>query len=166
MQVIWAQVITHIIGFVIAVLILKRFAWGPILQLLEERRAKIQGEFDRVESSRREVISLREQVEAQLRDMEAQRRARIQDGVNEGRRVGNEIEEQARQERVALMQRTQDDIGREWDKAHVALRNDMASMVIRATEQLLREEVDDERHRRLVADYLKEIEAAAPEHLR
>lgn len=163
MQVIWAQVITHIIGFVIAVLVLRRFAWGPILQLLEERRAKIQGEFDRIESSRREVATLREQVEAQLRDMEAQRRARIQEGVAEGRRVGSEIEEKARQERVALMQRTQDDIGREWDKAHVALRNDMADMVVRATERLLKEKVDDERHRRLVADYLREIETAAKE---
>lgn len=163
MQVIWAQVITHIIGFVIAVLVLRRFAWGPILQLLEERRAKIQGEFDRIESSRREVATLKEQVEAQLRDMEAQRRARIQEGVAEGRRVGSEIEEKARQERVALMQRTQDDIGREWDKAHVALRNDMADMVVRATERLLKEKVDDERHRRLVADYLREIETAARE---
>jgi F-type H+-transporting ATPase subunit b len=160
----WAQqipiVVTHIIGFVIAVLILRRFAWGPILRLLDERREKIQGEFDRIDSTKREVAGLREQYEAQLREIEVQRRAKIQEGVAEGRRVGAEIQEQARQEAHGVMARSREETDRERDKAQVGLRNDMVEMVLKATEQLLREKLDPEKHRRLVNDYLAGLESA------
>jgi F-type H+-transporting ATPase subunit b len=160
----WVQqipiVVTHIIGFIIAVLVLKRFAWGPILQLLDERREKIQGEFDRIETSKREVAGLREQYEAQLRDIEAQRRAKIQEGVTEGRRVGSEIQEQARQEAHGIIIRSREETARERDQAQVTLRNDMVEMVIKATEQLLKEQLDPAQHRRMVRDYLAGVEAA------
>jgi F-type H+-transporting ATPase subunit b len=158
----WVQqipiVVTHIIGFVIAVLVLKRFAWGPILKLLDERREKIQGEFDRIETSKREVAELREQYGAQLRDIEAQRRAKIQEGVTEGRRVGSEIQEQARQDAHGTMIRGREETARERDRAQVMLRNDMVEMVIKATEQLLKERLDADQHRRLVNEYLSELE--------
>jgi F-type H+-transporting ATPase subunit b len=160
----WVQqvpiVVTHIIGFVIAVLILKRFAWGPILQLLDERREKIQGEFDRIEVSKREVAGLREQYEAQLRDIEAQRRVKIQEGVTEGRRVGSEIQEQARADAHGVMVRGREETARERDRAQVMLRNDMVDMVIKATEQLLKEQLDPKQHRRMVNDYLVGLETA------
>jgi F-type H+-transporting ATPase subunit b len=153
-------VVTHIIGFIIAVLILKRFAWGPILQLLDERREKIQGEFDRIESSKREVAGLREQYEAQLRDIESQRRTKIQEGVTEGRRVGYEIQEQARSDAHGVMLRSREETARERDRAQVALRNDMVEMVIKATEQLLKEQLDPAQHRRMVSEYLAGLETA------
>jgi F-type H+-transporting ATPase subunit b len=154
------KVLTHIVGFVIAVLVLKRYAWGPILQLLEDRRAKIQGEFDRIEEVRAQVAELKAQYEAQLKEIEAQRRARVQEGVQEGRRISNEIQETARREKVDLMERTREEIDQEWAKAHVSLRNDMVAMVVQATERLLREKLDEARHRKLIEQYLSEIEAA------
>jgi F-type H+-transporting ATPase subunit b len=159
----WVQqipiVVTHIIGFVIAVIILRRFAWGPILQLLEERREKIQGEFDRIEVTKREVAGLREQYEAQLREIEVQRRAKIQEGVTEGRRVGSEIQEQARTEAHGILVRSREETVAERDRAQVALRNDMVDMVIKATERLLKDRLDTEEHRRLVREYLAELES-------
>ena len=153
------KVLTHIVGFLITVWVLRRYAWGPILGLLEERRARIQGEFDRIEQERREVAALQAKYEGQLKEIDALRRTRIQEGVNEGRRVADEIREAARQERVALMERTREDIEREWDKAHVALRDDMAAMVVAATEMLLREKIDGPRHIKLIENYLDEVEA-------
>ena len=51
MNLVWQQVLTQIIGFLIVLWVLKRFAWKPILALLEERRQKIKNEFD--EAARR-----------------------------------------------------------------------------------------------------------------
>ena len=42
--------ITHSIGFLITVWILKKYAWGPILSMLDERRNKIKGEFEKIEN--------------------------------------------------------------------------------------------------------------------
>ena len=37
----WQQILTHLLGFGIAVWLLKRYAWGPLLSIMEERRNKI-----------------------------------------------------------------------------------------------------------------------------
>jgi F-type H+-transporting ATPase subunit b len=163
MQLMWGQIITNIIGFVIAVLILKRFAWGPILALLEERRSRIQGDFDRIEAEKGIAASLKTEYEAQLRGIEAQARARLQEAVAEGQKVGAEIREQSRQEARRQMERTREEVERERDMAQVSLRNDMVEMVIRATEELIRERLDDTRHRRLIAEFIGSLDKVGPE---
>ena len=39
------QVVTQILGFLLMVWILRRYAWGPLIGMLEARREKIAGEF-------------------------------------------------------------------------------------------------------------------------
>ena len=48
----WQAILTHMVGFVITVWVLKKFAWKPILSILEERREKIKSEFDQIESEK------------------------------------------------------------------------------------------------------------------
>jgi F-type H+-transporting ATPase subunit b len=158
MQLIWSQIVTHIIGFVIAVLILKRFAWGPILKLLEERREKIRGEFDRIEAEKRAAAALKAEYEGQLRTIEAQARTRLQEAVQEGQKVAAEIREQARRDAHAQLDRAREEAERERDKASVGLRDEMADMVVRATERLIKERLDDQKHRQLVTDFIASID--------
>lgn len=158
MELIWSQVVTHVIGFVLAVLILRRFAWGPILRLLEERRAKIVDEFDRIEVEKKGAAAIRAEYEAQLRGIEAQARARIQEGVQEGQKVGAEIKEQARQEAHQQLVRARDEVARERDKAQVTLRNDVVEMVITASEHLIRERLDDAMHRKLMTEFIASLD--------
>jgi F-type H+-transporting ATPase subunit b len=160
MQIIWSQILTNIVGFIIAVLILKRFAWGPILRVLEERRAKIQGEFDRIEAERAVAASLKTEYEAQLRGIEAQARARLQEAVQEGQKVGAEVKEQAREDARQQMERAREEIARERDKAQVALRDEIVEMVIRASETLIHERLDEPRQRRLINEFLTSLEGA------
>ena len=158
MQVDWRQILTHIIGFIAAVLILKRYAWGPILRLLEERREKIQGEFDRIEVEKKSAAGLTSEYEGQLRGIETQARARLQEAVHEGQKVAAEIREQARRDAHSQMERAREETERDRDKASAALRNDMVEMVVRATERLIRERLDDEKHRHLVTEFIASLD--------
>ncbi len=158
MQLVWSQIVTHIIGFVIAVLILRRYAWGPILRLLEERRQKIRGEFERIDVEKAGNQTLKAEYEGQLRGIEAQRRTAIQEGVHEGQKIGADIKEQARHDAHEQFDRAREEIEREKDKAQVALRNDMVEMVVRATENLLRERLDDGRQRKLISEFIDHLQ--------
>ena len=51
--------ITQMIGFLIVFWILKRYAWGPVLGMLEERRARIANEVSASEKLRREAEELK-----------------------------------------------------------------------------------------------------------
>jgi F0F1-type ATP synthase membrane subunit b/b' len=51
------QILTHALGFLILLAILKRFAWGQILGVLEARRQQIAGQFQ--EQARARVVCCR-----------------------------------------------------------------------------------------------------------
>ena len=56
-----AQILTQIIGFLVALWILKRYAWKPLLGILDERRAKISGELDTIEQEKGRVEELKQE---------------------------------------------------------------------------------------------------------
>ncbi len=138
----WELVITQILGFLLAVWILKKYAWGPVIGILEARRDKIRSEFEEIDRRKNEAAELKSKLAAELREIEAQARVRIQEGVHEGERVGSEIKEKARQDAQAMIQRAQDQIAQDRDKAQVELRNQMVSMVIAGAEKVLGEKLD------------------------
>ena len=51
----WQQLLTHAVGFLITLWILKKFAWGPLLGLMEERRNRIVDEFKRIDDEKAKV---------------------------------------------------------------------------------------------------------------
>ena len=80
-------VLTQVVGFVILVLILRATAWEPLIGMLEERRQKIAGEFDEAKRRQAEADALKARYEQDLRGIEAQARARIQEAVSQGLNV-------------------------------------------------------------------------------
>lgn len=153
----WGQVIAQVVGFLVVMWILRRYAWGPVIDLLEERRAKIVGEFDEIESQRREVASVRQKLDERLRGIESEARERIQQAVAEGEHVGNEVKLKARQEGQAILRRAEEQVERERDKAQVSLRNEMVTMVVAATEKLLEEKLDPETHKGRIESFIDSL---------
>ena len=54
----WQQILTHLLGFVIAVWLLKKYAWGPLLSIMEERRNKIVDEFQQPETRGVDIVGI------------------------------------------------------------------------------------------------------------
>ncbi len=154
----WQQVITQIIGFLIALWVLKKFAWKPLLRVLEERKERIKSEFDKIEDERQKAQTLLQQYQEKLKEIEAEARARIQEAVNEGRKIAGEIKQQAQAEAKEVLTKAQAEIGREIAKAKVQLKNDLVSMTISATEKIIGEKLDEKKDRKLIADFIEELE--------
>ena len=153
----WGQVIAQVVGFLVVLWILRKYAWGPVIDMLEERRAKIQGEFDEIDSKHIEVASIRKQLDERLRGIDQEARERIQAGVAEGEAVGNEVKLKAREEAHAILRRAEEQIERDKDKAQVALRDEMVTMVVAATEKLLQEKLDAETHRSRIESFIDSL---------
>jgi F-type H+-transporting ATPase subunit b len=148
-----SQILTQILAFLLFAWILKRFAWGPIVNLLDERREKIQGEFERLETMQEEAEKLRDDYEGKLRTIEQEARERIQEAVGEGRRVAQEIRAEAHSEARAITEKAKENIELEVEKARLQLKEDMIRMTTSALEQVLRETVSREQHDRLIAHF-------------
>jgi F-type H+-transporting ATPase subunit b len=156
----WKLILTHIVGFVITVWILKRFAWKPLLALMEERRQKIKAEFDRIADKNAEVDRARAEYEAKVREIDNLSRQKLAEAVKEGQKVAAEIKEHGRQEAKEIIDHAKAELGREVDKARVTLKEDMVRITIGAAEKIIATKLDEREHRRLISDVIDGMEKA------
>ncbi len=157
------QIVTHIIGFLIAVLLLKKFAWKPLLSILEERRSKIKSEFDSIDEEKKKVDDLVSDYQTKLKEIDSLARAKIQEAAREGQKLANEIKENARGESKEILTRAREEIQMDVDKAKVQLKNDLVNMTMRAAEKLIRERLDEEKDRKLIAEFIDAVPGAKEE---
>ncbi len=160
MELQWQQLLTHALGFLIVLWILKKFAWGPLLALMEERRTRIADEFKGIEDEKANVAGLTAEYEGKLKDIDVERRARLVEAVDEGKKIAEEIKAAAREEIKRLGEKAEDELARDVAKAKVQLKNDMVAMTIVATEKIIREKLDDQKHRELIGSFIENVEKA------
>jgi F-type H+-transporting ATPase subunit b len=150
-------VLTQILGFIILVWILGRFAWGPIVSGLELRRQKIADEFAEAERRQKAADAEKAKFEAELRGIDSLKRASIQEGIAEGQRVAAEIKEHANEQAQARLHRAEDEVAREREKAKELLKEQVVSLSIRTAEKILQSKLDDPAQRKLAAAFIDEV---------
>ncbi len=156
----WQQLVTHAIGFLITLWILKKFAWGPILNLLEERRARITGEFQKIDDEKASVARQAAAYDAKMKEIDAERRTKIVEAVEEGKKVAADIKAAAQAEVKDLQTKNKAELEREVAKAKVHLKEEMIAITMSAAEKLVREKLSDQKHRELIGKYIEEVQKA------
>jgi F-type H+-transporting ATPase subunit b len=158
MQLDYGQIVAQIIGFLIVLWIMKKFAWKPLLRVLDERKERIQSELAEAEKRRLDVEKLERQYEEKLRDIDAEARARVQEAVKSGQKIASEIKEEARGEIKDMLGRARDEIERDRAQALVELRDDVVNMAVKAAGKVLQENLDERKHRKVIADFVKDLD--------
>jgi F-type H+-transporting ATPase subunit b len=153
------QIITQIIGFLIAVFLLKKFAWKPLLSILEERRSKIKSEFDNIDKEKQKATNLLSDYQTKLKEIDALARLKIQEAAQDGQKLANEIKENARKESKDILNKARDQIERDMDQAKVQLKNDLVNMTMWVAEKLIREKLDEEGDKKLIAEFIDTVPA-------
>jgi F-type H+-transporting ATPase subunit b len=158
MEISWPDIFTNILGFLLLFFGLKRFAWGPILGLLDARREKIGKDFAAAEEAKQRAEAIRTDYESKLREIDAISRKKIEEAMREAGQVTAEMKEKARDESNAILAKAQAEIERERAKARVALRDDMVQMVLKGVEKVLHERLTPGKQEELVSRFIDELE--------
>jgi F-type H+-transporting ATPase subunit b len=155
---VWTLVI-----FLTVVLILGKFAWGPILKGLQARESYILESLEKAKGER-------EQADARLKEYEdklAQARTEVTALVEEGRRdaevVKKKILEEARQEADKERERTKREIQIATDTATKQLYSLAARLATDMAGRIIRKELTPQDHERLIAESIQELSAATPQ---
>lgn len=152
-----AQIFSQIIAFLVFFWILKKFTWKPLIALLDERRQRIEAEFDYLEKQKLQLQELRDEYENRLKTVESEARAKIQEAIREGRRIAREITDSAREEGQQILTRARQSIELEMAKARIDLRDEVVELVIRTTEKLLQECLDEQKQRELINCFTRSL---------
>jgi F-type H+-transporting ATPase subunit b len=146
-----------IIVFVALLIILGRFAWGPILGAVEAREQGIKDALDEAARRNAEASKLLEEHKAQLADARRQASELLAEGRAAGENLRKEIEEKARGEAQSILERARSEIEREKDAALEALRRESVELALAAASRLMQENLDQPKDRALVERYLSQL---------
>ena len=151
------QLITTAVAFLIFFFIARKLFWGSILGAIESRQRKIKSEFDNIDSLKAQVATLQADYNKRIAEIDAEARHRLQDEINKGKQIAEQIAEQAKKDAAASEERTKQLISIEMDKARQELKNEVVKMTLGATEKIIRERLDDTKHRQLVSSFVEEL---------
>jgi len=157
MEILLQQVLTQIVGFLLLLWLLRKYAWGPLLQSLEDRRSKIAAEQSEILASKESVKILQGEYEAKIREIKQEAILKIQEAIVEGQKVAKEITVSARKEADAMLSKGKENISREMALAKVQLRNEVADIVIATASKVIRKELDAQKNEALVLQYMDEL---------
>ena len=152
-------VFTQILGFLVLLWTLNKWAFGPLLGMLEARRAKIAGEFAAAERAMAEANEQKSRYEQELRGIEAKARQRLTEAVAEGQKVAGEIRQQAQADAAGRLARAEEDITRENEKARERIKQQVIDLALLSAEKILRQKLDEPAQRRMAGEFVDEVEA-------
>jgi len=150
--VIWLAIV-----FSILLMILKRYAWGPITSALEDRERNIDESIQRAEKALVEAKQLQADNERARREAEHEAQRLLRAAREQADHLRNEEVHKTREQIQHLRDQAQAEIEREKDSALDALRAEVADLAIQAAEIILQENLDAPRQRRLVETFIDEL---------
>ena len=152
------QILSQVLSFLVLLWLLRRFAWRPLLTILDRRRAHIEEELRHVAQSKAQLARLQDEYGQRIAKIDEEARVKIQQAILEGKRIAIEVQEQARTQAHAILTKSKETVELELAKAKVTLRDEVAAMTVDAVERILKHKLDDKADRHLVESVLEELD--------
>jgi F-type H+-transporting ATPase subunit b len=157
----WGLMIWTLITFGIAVLVLRRYAFGPLQHLMEERRARIQESITAADETRAEAQRLLDEYKQTLSKVRSEAEEILERSRQAGDSVKNEIMTEAKQQADRTLARAHEQIERDTRAAVQEIRTQVADLTMLAAEKVASRSLDDADHRRLIEEALREVDLEA-----
>jgi F-type H+-transporting ATPase subunit b len=155
----WATLVV----FAIFAWILGKFAWGPLLKIVDDREKTIREQVDSAQAAAAEAKDLLAQHQEILKGAGREREEILQKTLKEAELVRGELVTKARADAEQVLARAREQMGREKDQAIADLRAQVADIAVEAASRIVRSSLTEEAQRKLVDDYIKQLPAAREE---
>jgi F-type H+-transporting ATPase subunit b len=147
-----------IVAFLITLFVLKRFAFGPIQKMIDERRERIRRSIEEADEARAEALRLLEEHKALI----GQARGQAEEILAEARKTREAMErrmkEETETERQRRLEETRREIQAETQRALTQIRVEVAELTLVATQKVIGRSLDESDDRRLIEEAIKDLD--------
>jgi F-type H+-transporting ATPase subunit b len=155
-----------IVAFLITLFVLKRYAFGPIQKMLDDRREHIRRSIEEADNARDEARKLLEEHRALI----GQARSDAEGIIAEARKTRESMEQRMREETEAERQRrleeTRREIAAETQRALEQIRSEVADLTLEATSIVVGKKLDADRDRELISEAIGSLDFSRLEESR
>lgn len=144
--------------FLILFKLINNFYLAPLSEAITTRNSDLESTFTEAESLRSQMDTMKSDYEKRLVQTEAEAREKIQSQIKEAQELRKTLMAEASAKADEMVKRAQDEIGAERDRALAGVRIHVANLTMLATEKVLNENMDNERNRKLIDEFLDKVE--------
>src|SRR6202023_1135116 len=152
----WPNLIAQVVLFAIVYWVLKRFAFKPVIAMLEERRRRIEEGQINAENIKRQLA----EAQAKYEEILAKANAEAQRLIEEVRAGGDRLAEQKRQEAIAAAEqitlKAQEAMALERERIMAELKQELGRLVVDTTVRVTGKVLTPEDHQRISEETARE----------
>ncbi|MDY0404566.1 F0F1 ATP synthase subunit B [Virgibacillus sp. 179-BFC.A HS] len=146
-----------LLTFIVLMVLVKKFAWGPVVDMMQKREQYVANEIEIAEKSRSEAEQAAKEAAEQLKQTKQDAQQMIEDAKNAGKRQEQDIIDSARQEAERIKKAAQEEIRNEKERALQALQDQVSSLSILIASKVIEKEIDAQDQEKLINEYIKEV---------
>lgn len=143
-----------VVIFLAFFLIMRKMAWGPIMQGLRDREESIAESLSKAEQAREEMTKLKADNDALLKDAQEKRRELLNAAETQSKEIIAKAKTEAAEAAAKEMEKVRQQIEGEKRAALAEIKDTAAGLAIQVAEKILRNELDDKKKQEELAKKL------------
>ena len=151
----WPSLIAYLLNFTILLIVLTKFAYKPILKILDERSSNIKDSLELADKVREESAQQQAQLDDQLVEARKQGQSIIEDARSAAEKLSDQEREKSKKEAEEFLVKAKNDIERERDSAMDELRSNFGGLAVSAAEQIIQRSLDENTHKDIIDNVLE-----------
>ena len=144
-----------LVTFIVLMLLVGKYAWGPVTKMMAKRQDKITGDLDYADKSRAEAQELLSKRQSELKNTQAEAVSIVNTAKANGEKQSKEIVAQAHAEATDLNAKAQDDIAQAKQDALNGARDQVADLSVTIASKIIGKELNADDQQALIDDYIK-----------
>ena len=156
----FAKVLTNVGLFLVFIQIIASFFWAPLAEAIDGRNEELERTFSDADEMRSRMQTMKTDYEARLAAVEASAREHIEAQIKEAQNLRQTLMSEAATRADAMIDRAQQEIASERERILGGLRDQVVELSLVAAEKIIGENMDTERNRKLVDEFVGNLEVA------
>ena len=153
-------ILFSLINILVLFLFLKKFLFGRVNSMLDERARLVQEEMDKAKEEAQQAEKLRLDYENAMSDAKDEARKIIIDAQKNANAQSAAITQQAQEEAGRIVESARQELALERERSVASAQNEIVSLAMEAAEKVLGREIDDDANRAIMDAFLDEEEQA------
>lgn len=146
-----------IIIFFLLLLILKKFAWGPLLKSLNDREQSIKDSVEKAEYLKQEAEKILAQNKALLAKADEDARKVISEGKELAEKLRNDMISKTNDDTTRMISQAKSEIEREKVAAMNSLKDEIANLAVQAAGKIIDENLDAAKQKKIIDGFIGKI---------
>lgn len=152
-----ADLITHIINFIVIFVVVRTLLYKPVLEFLQKRQARVKAELDNSKKNNLEAEQYRIEYQKKLEDAKEEAAAMAKASENRASEAYDEIIKQAHEEASEIIAQAKMQAKAERDASIEKLRNEFSQLSVQLASKILQREVSMKDNQGIIDEFFEKV---------